>query len=162
VAISIAIFMNKEGIEMAIVRWDPWTTLPTLQDRINRIFEEAFPRSSAKEGEFALADWRPAVDTYEENNNIVIKAELPGVKKENVTIDIKDNMLTLKGERSEETEVKEENYYRKERSYGKFHRAFTLPDAVDPNKIEASFKDGVLKISIPKAEEAKSKKIEIK
>jgi HSP20 family protein len=154
--------MNQEGIEMAIVRWDPWTTLPTLQDRINRIFEEAFPRSSAKEGEFALADWRPAVDTFEENNNIVIKAELPGVKKENVTIDIKDNMLTLKGERSEETEVKEENYYRKERSYGKFHRAFTLPDAVDANKIEASFKDGVLKISIPKAEEAKTKKIEIK
>jgi HSP20 family protein len=154
--------MNKEEREMAIVRWDPWTTLPTLQDRINRIFEEAFPRSSAKEGDFALADWRPAVDTYEENNNIVIKAELPGVKKENVTIDIKDNMLTLKGERTEETEVKEENYYRKERSYGKFHRAFTLPDAVDPNKIEASFKDGVLKISIPKAEEAKTKKIEIK
>jgi HSP20 family protein len=149
-------------MNMAIVRWDPWTTLPTLQGRINRIFEEAFPRTSSKEGEFALADWRPAVDTYEEDNNIVIKAELPGIKKENVAIDIKDNVLTLKGERSEETEVKEENYYRKERSYGKFHRAFTLPDAVDPNKIEASYKDGVLKITIPKAEATASKKIEIK
>jgi HSP20 family protein len=147
---------------MAIIRWDPWTTLPTLQDRINRIFEEAFPKGSAKEGELALVDWRPAVDTYEEGNNIVIKAELPGVKKEDVSIDIKDNVLTLKGERSQETEVREENYYRKERSYGKFHRAFTLPDAVEPNKIDASFKDGVLKITIPKTEETKTKKIEIK
>jgi HSP20 family protein len=146
---------------MAIVRWDPGTTLPTLQDRINRIFEEAFPRGAAKDTEFAPADWRPAVDTYEEGNNIVIKAELPGVKKEDITIDIKDNVLSLKGERSAETEVKEENYYRREQSYGKFFRAFTLPDAVDPGKIEASCKDGVLKISIPKAEQARTRKIEI-
>ena len=147
---------------MAIVRWDPWTTLPSLQDRINRIFEEAFPRGAAKDTEFAPADWRPAVDTFEEGNNVVIKAELPGVKKEDITIDVKDNVLTLKGERSAETEVKEENYYRREHSYGKFFRAFTLPDAVDPNKIEASCKDGVLKISIPKTEAAKTKKIDIK
>lgn len=147
---------------MTIVRWDPWTTLPSLQDRINRIFEEAFPRGAAKDTEFAPADWRPAVDTYEESNNIVIKAELPGVKKEDITIDVKDNVLTLKGERSADTEVKEENYYRREHSYGKFFRAFTLPDAVDSNKIEASCKDGVLKISIPKAEAAKTKKIDIK
>lgn len=147
---------------MAIVRWDPWTTLPSLQDRINRIFEEAFPRGTAKDSEFATTDWRPAVDTYEEGNNIVIKAELPGVKKEDITIDVKDNVLTLKGERSAESEVKEENYYRREQSYGKFFRAFTLPDAVDPSRIEANCKDGVLKISIPKAEKAKTKKIDIK
>jgi len=126
------------------------------------MFEEVFPRTATKESEFALADWRPAVDTYEEGNNIVIKAELPGVKKEDVSIDIKDNILTLRGERSSETEVKEENYYRKERSHGKFHRAFTLPDAVNPNNIEANYKDGILKITLPKSQEAKSKKIEIK
>ncbi len=148
---------------MSIVRWDPWTTLPSLQERINRIFEEAFPKSSTvKDEAFAIADWRPLVDTYEENGAIVIKAEIPGVKKEDVSIDIKDNVLTLKGERSHEAEIKEENYYRRERSYGKFHRAFTLPDAVDPNRIDASYKDGVLKITIPKAEEPTAKKIEIK
>ena len=146
---------------MAIVKWDPWTRLPTLQDRINRIFEESFP-AHTKEGEVSLCDWRPTVDTYEEDDTIVINAELPGVNKDDVTIDIKDNVLTIKGVRNYEQEVKEENYYRQERCYGKFHRAFTLPDAVDPNKIEASYKDGVLKIKIPKAEESSSKKIEIK
>jgi len=148
---------------MAIVKWDPWATLPTLQDRINRIFEESFPaHSSAKEGEVSLCDWRPTVDTYEEDDTIVINAELPGVNKDDVSIDIKDNVLTIKGVRNFEQKVKEENYYRRERCYGKFHRAFTLPDAVEPNKIEASYKDGVLKVKIPKAEEVSSKRIEIK
>jgi len=148
---------------MAIVKWDPWATLPTLQDRINRIFEESFPvHASAKEGEVSLCDWRPTVDTFEEDDTIVIVAELPGVNKDDVSIDIKDNVLSIKGVRDYEQKVQEENYYRRERCYGKFHRAFTLPDAVDPNKIEASYKDGVLKIKIPKAEESSSKKIEIK
>ena len=148
---------------MAIVKWDPWATLPILQSRINRIFEEAFPaHASAMEGEVSLCDWQPTVDTYEEDDIIVINAELPGVNKDDVSIDIKDNVLSIKGVRNFEQKVKEENYYRRERCYGKFHRAFTLPDAVDPNKIEASYKDGVLKIKIPKAEESSSKKIEIK
>ena len=148
---------------MAIVKWDPWATLPTLQDRINRIFEESFPaRASAEEGEVSLCDWRPTVDTYEEDDTIVINAELPGVNKDDVSIDIKDNVLSIKGVRNYEQKIKEENYYRQERCYGKFYRAFTLPDAVHPNKIEASYKDGVLKIKIPKAEETASKKIEIK
>ena len=148
---------------MALVRWDPWTTLPTLQDRINRLFEDAFPAHGAgREDEMSLLDWRPTVDTYEEGENIVIKADLPGVKKEDVSIDVKDNVLTLKGERKHEENINEENYYRRESSYGKFQRAFTLPDAVDPNKIEASYKDGTLKITVPKAEERKAKKIEIK
>ena len=148
---------------MAIVKWDPWATLPTLQDRINRIFEESFPvHASQKEGEVSLCDWRPTVDTYEEDGIIVINAELPGVSKDDVTIDIKDNVLTIKGVRNYDQKVEKDNYYRRERCYGKFHRAFSLPDAVDPNRIEASYKDGVLKIKIPKAEESSSKKIEIK
>ena len=148
---------------MALVRWDPYTTLPTLQDRINRLFEDTFPsRTAGREDEMSILDWRPTVDTYEEGDNIVIKADLPGVKKEDVSIDVKDNVLTLKGERKHEENVNEENYYRRESAYGKFQRAFTLPDAVDPNKIEASYKDGTLKITVPKAEERKAKKIEIK
>ncbi len=148
---------------MALVRWDPWTTLPSLQDRINRLFEEAFPaRTGAREEETALFDWRPAVDTYEEGDKIVIKAELPGVKKEDVSIDVKDSVLTIKGERKHEENINEDNYYRRESAYGKFQRAFTLPDAVDPEQIEATYKDGVLKVSVPKAEESKTKKIEIK
>jgi HSP20 family protein len=148
---------------MALVRWDPWTTLPTLQDRINRLFDDAFPtRTPSREDEMSLLDWRPTVDTYEEGDNIVIKAELPGVKKEDVSIDVKDNVLTLKGERKHDENIREENYYRRECAYGKFQRAFTLPDAVDPNKIEASYKDGVLKVTVPKTEESKAKKIEIK
>ncbi|MBS3759044.1 MAG: Hsp20/alpha crystallin family protein [Desulfobacterales bacterium] len=148
---------------MALVRWDPWTTLPSLQDRINRLFDDAFPsRPAGREDEMSLFDWRPTVDTYEEGDNIVIKAELPGVKKEDVSIDVKDSVLTLKGERKHEENIEEDNYYRKESAYGKFQRAFTLPDAVDPNKIEASYKDGVLKVTVPKTEETKAKKIEIK
>ncbi|HMA84296.1 MAG TPA: Hsp20/alpha crystallin family protein [Desulfosalsimonadaceae bacterium] len=148
---------------MALVRWDPWTTLPTLQDRINRLFEDAVPnRTGGGESEMSLFDWRPKVDTYEEGDNIVIKADLPGVKKEDVSIDIKDNVLTLKGERKHEENINEENYYRRESAYGKFQRAFTLPDGVDPNKIEAAYKDGTLKITVPKAEKTKAKKIDIK
>lgn len=148
---------------MALVRWDPWTTLPTLQDRINRLFEDSFPaRTAAREDEMSLLDWRPTVDTYEEGDNIVIKADLPGVKKEDVSIDVKDNVLTLKGERKHEENIDEDNYYRRESAYGKFQRAFTLPDAVDANKIEASYKDGTLKITVPKTEESKARKIEIK
>ncbi len=148
---------------MALVRWDPWTTLPTLQDRINRLFDDTFPSLRAGgEEEMALLDWRPTVDTYEEGDSIVIKAELPGVKKEDVSIDVKENVLTLKGERKHEKNINEDNYYRRECSYGKFQRAFTLPDAVDPAKIEASYKDGVLKVKVPKTEESKAKKIEIK
>ena len=145
---------------MALVRWDPWTTLPTLQDRINRLFDDAFP--TGRGDEMNLFDWRPTVDTYEEGDNIVIKAELPGVKKEDVSIDVKDSVLTLKGERKHEKDINEDNYYRRESAYGRFQRAFTLPDAVDPNKIEASYKDGVLKVTVPKAEETKAKKIDIK
>ncbi len=148
---------------MALVRWDPWTTLPTLQDRINRLFDDAFPtRTAGGEDELSLLDWRPSVDTYEEGDNIVIKAELPGVKKEDVSIDVKNNVLTLKGERKHEENIDEQNYYRRESAYGKFQRSFTLPDAVDPNKIEASYKDGVLKVTVPKTEESKTRKIEIK
>jgi HSP20 family protein len=101
------------------------------------------------------------VDIYENEEDIVITAELPGVDKNDMTVDVTGRVLTLKGERSIHNEVKEDNYYRQERCYGKFERCFTLPVEVDPDKIKADYKDGVLKINIPKAEESKPKQVTI-
>ena len=146
---------------MALVRYNPWTTLPTLQDRINRLFEGAFPAAEGQE-DVGLFEWRPMVDTYEKDDAIVIKAELPGVNKDDISIDVNNGVLSIKGERSDEEDVNEENYYRKERFYGKFQRAFTLPDNADSDKIDAGFKDGVLEVKVPKTEQSKGKKVKIK
>lgn len=146
---------------MTLVRFDPFRGMATLQDRINRIFDDAFVRSRDTEDDINLCDWRPAVDIYDNADNIVIKAELPGVEKKDVSVEIKDNVITLKGERVIDNEVKEERYYRKERCFGTFQRAFTLPDAVSSDKVKASFKDGVLKVEIPKPEEKKPKQISV-
>jgi HSP20 family protein len=105
--------------------------------------------------------WNPAVDLYEKDDYYVIKAELAGVNKEDIAIDLKDRVLTLSGKRSFENEVKQENYHRRERSYGKFQRAFTLPADVDSDKIKAEFKDGLLQIEVPKPEAQKPKQVTI-
>jgi HSP20 family protein len=146
---------------MALVRWSPWSTLPTLQDRINRLFEDAFPQVEGRE-DAGLFEWRPMVDTYEKDDAIVIKAELPGVNKDDIAIDINNNVLSIRGERKHEKDVNEDNYFRRERFYGKFQRAFTLPDNVDAEKIDANYKDGILEVKVPKTEQSKGKKIEIK
>lgn len=147
---------------MAIVRWDPFRNVMSLQDRINRLFNESFPRNWEGGEDIAVRDWNPAVDIFEKADAIVIHAEIPGVKKEDVSVEFKDGVLTLKGQREFNTEVKEENYYRRERSFGSFQRSFTMPDSVDVDKIKANFKDGVLEIEIPKLEEKKPKQIEVK
>jgi HSP20 family protein len=131
-----------------------------LQERINRLFEDSFP-SATPEDELALCNWRPTVDIYETEQGVVIKVDLPGVRKEDVSVEIKDNLLTLKGERKEETEVREENYLRKERCCGSFHRAFSLQYPIAPDMIKARFKDGVLMVEIPKPEEEKPKQIQV-
>lgn len=146
---------------MTIVRWDPFRNMTTLQDRINRIFDETASRSQDYDVEVSQCDWRPVVDIYDSEKAIVINAELPGVTKDSITLDVKENILTLKGERKSDEEVRKENYYRMERCFGTFERAFTLPSTVDPAKITANFKDGILKIEIPKAEEKKPKQITI-
>lgn len=146
---------------MALVRWDPFRNVSTLQDRINRLFEDAFPRSRDLEDDISLCAWRPAVDIYESENGIVLKAELPGVKKEDVSVEIKDNVLTLKGERAEEKEVGEENYYRRERCFGSFQRSFNLEQSIQPEKVKAKFKDGILEVEIPRPEEEKPKKVTV-
>jgi len=146
---------------MAIVRFEPFRELISLQDRMNRLFNESY-RSQGSEDDWALGGtWAPAVDIYEHENNIVIKAELPGVDPKDVDIRLDNNVLTVNGERKLDNEVKKENYHRVERSYGAFTRSFTLPTTVDPSGIKAEYKDGVLRVTLPKREEAKPKQIQI-
>jgi HSP20 family protein len=146
---------------MAIVRWDPFRDVATLQDRINRIFNESFGGSRDLNDEVGLYDWRPPVDIYETDDGIVLKAELPGINKEDVSVEVKDNVLTLKGERLLDPDIKDENYYRKERSFGKFNRSFSLQEQIKPDLIKASFKDGVLTVEIPRPEEEKPKQVTV-
>ncbi len=141
--------------------WEPFTRLRTIQDQFNRLFEDTFENYPAATREGLERKWLPLVDIYEDKDSFVVKAELPGVKKEDVTIEIKDTVLTLSGERKQEGEVKKENYHRIERVYGKFTRSFTLPGSVKIEGVHAQYKDGVLEITLPKAEKAKPKSIPI-
>jgi HSP20 family protein len=146
---------------MAIVRWDPFRDIATLQDRINRIFNESFGRTRDFDEEVGLYDWSPPVDIYETADGIVLKVELPGVDKDDVSVEVKDNVLSLKGERLLDPEIKDEHYYRKERSFGKFNRSFSLQETIKPDLIKASFKDGVLTVAIPRPEEEKPKQVTV-
>jgi len=112
--------------------------------------------------ENALVAWTPACDIYETEKAIVLKVELPGIKKEEVSVSIENNLLTIHGERKFQEETKRENYYRVERNYGEFFRSFTLPNYIEPAKILAEFKEGLLVLNLPKREEAKPKQVEIK
>ena len=146
---------------MNLVKWNPWREVPTLQNRINRMFDDPYFRIGRLADDDSLGMWNPAVDLYEKDDHFVIKAELPGIDKNNIKVDLQDRVLTLSGERTDDHEVNEENYHRKERSYGKFHRAFRLPADVDSDKIKAEFKDGVLQVEVPKPEGKKSKEVTI-
>lgn len=146
---------------MTLVRWNPMREVPTLQNRINRMFDDFFPETHSVNRNVGGANWYPVVDIYETEESTVIKADLPGITKENIKINVEDNILSLTGERTYEEEVEKENFYRRERAYGTFKREFTLPSTVDHEKIKADFKDGVLKIEIPKPEEKKPKEISI-
>jgi HSP20 family protein len=131
-----------------------------LQNRLNRLID--FPLAPFVEETLPLTTWVPACDIYETDKEIVVKAELPGIKKEDVFVSIENNLLTIRGERKFEEEVKRENFHRVERSYGEFLRSFTLPAFIDPTKILAEFKEGLLMVFLPKREEAKPKQIEVK
>ena len=147
---------------MAIVRWEPLRDLLSLQERMNRMFGEYRGAAAGSDDEWALGgSWAPVVDIYEQGSDIVLKAELPGVDPKDVDIRLENNVLTLRGQRKLESEVKKESYHRVERSYGSFSRSFTLPSVVDQAGIKAEVKDGILKVVLPKREEAKPKQIEI-
>jgi HSP20 family protein len=149
---------------MAIVRWEPFRDLMTVQERMNRIFDDAF-RGAGRgqhEDDWALGGtWAPPVDIYEQDGNLVLKAELPGIDSKDVDVRVENNVLTLTGERKFENEVSREAYHRVERAYGRFSRSFTLPNIVDTANIKAEFKDGLLRVVMPKREEAKPKQISI-
>uniref|UniRef100_A0A7C2V5T9 Hsp20/alpha crystallin family protein n=1 Tax=Hydrogenobacter sp. TaxID=2152829 RepID=A0A7C2V5T9_9AQUI len=138
-----------------LMLWNPFAEIERIRREFDRLLEELVPR---EEGERLFA---PVVDVYETDQDLVVKAELPGVKKENVEVSIRDNALHIKGEKKEEKEEKTETYHRVERVYGKFERVIPLPTDVKVEAAKAEFKDGVLEIRIPKAESSKEKKIEI-
>jgi len=147
---------------MAIVRWQPFCDLMATERGFDRLFRDAFSSVlPVREGELPTRAWAPAVDICENENNIVLKAELPGVDPKDVEVRVEDNTLYLKGERKFEKDTKEENYHRIERSYGSFARSFALPNSIDAAKVAAEYKDGLLTLTLPKREETKPKTIKI-
>ena len=145
---------------MAIVRWEPFRDLLSSQKEFDRLFRGAFS-PFFRESELSTRTWAPPVDIYEDENKLVLKADLPGVEPKDVEIKVEDGMLYVNGERKFEKEVKEENYHRVERSYGAFSRSFSLPTSIDSEKIAAEYKDGQLILTMPKREEAKPKTIKV-
>ena len=146
---------------MTIVKWEPYGQVTTLQDRINRLFEDAFPRYGESDNELSQCAWRPDVDIYETEDGLIVEVELPGINKEDVAVEVKENVLTLKGERKADEQISTDRYYRRERCFGVFQRSFSLDYQVNPEKISARFKDGVLKVRISKPEEEKPKPITV-
>lgn len=147
---------------MELVRWNPRREMLGMNRLFDRMFEDVFPGTSARGGEnVSIRTWKPAVDIYDENDHVVLKAELPGVEKKDIEIDVDGRVLTLKGKRTADNEENGEHYYQRERIVGNFARSFSLHAEVNPDKIKAEFKDGILTLKIPKPEEHKPKKITV-
>ena len=145
---------------MAMVRFDPFRDLAVLQDRMNRLFNEVHvPRQS--DDLMNRGAWTPAVDIYEVEGALVLKAELPEMQRDDIDVSVENNTLTLRGERKLDHEIKQENFHRIERAYGSFVRSFSLPNTVDAAKIAAEYKNGVLTVKLPMREEAKPRQIQI-
>jgi HSP20 family protein len=150
---------------MSIVRWDPFRELEDVSSRLNRVFGRGgltMPSGDPGKDTMTAIDWAPSVDVSETAEEFVIKAELPGVQKENIKVSVEDGVLRLQGERRQEREEKGKKYHRVERQYGSFLRTFTLPDNVDESKILAEAKDGVLNVRLPKSEKTRAKAVEVK
>ena len=145
---------------MNIVRYDPFREMRSLQDEINRLFTSSSARGD--DNELMRGAWSPSVDIFENKNEIVLEAELPGMNADDVNISIENNVLTLHGERKFEKKDESDNFHRVERSYGSFTRSFTLPPTVSSENANAEFENGVLRLTLAKREEAKPRRIEIK
>ena len=143
---------------MALVRWEPGREVDSLQSEVNRVFDAFFGGSGSAS---RARRWVPPMDLVETDDHLVLRADLPGMKREDVEIEIKDGALTVSGERKAEHEENAEGYYRVERAYGRFSRSLTLPDGISPDAVEASFADGVLEVRIPKPAERKPHRVEI-
>jgi HSP20 family protein len=146
---------------MTITRYDPFRDLRTLQEEVNRLFTGNMARTFDEEG-IARGAWSPSVDIYENKDQIVLEAELPGMKREDFDVSVENNVITLRGERHFEKKEESDNYHRVERAYGSFTRSFTLPNTVTAEGATADYANGVLRVSLPKREETKARRIEIK
>jgi HSP20 family protein len=145
---------------MSITRYDPFRDLRTLQDEVNRLFSTSFPRGFGDEG-IARGAWTPSVDIFENKDEIVLEAELPGMNREDFELTIENNVLTLRGERRFEKRDEADNYHRVERAYGAFSRSFTLPQTVSSEGATAEYRNGVLRVVLHKRAEVKARRIEV-
>jgi HSP20 family protein len=143
-----------------ITRWDPFREFTTVQDRLNRLFRESYGPEGREES-LVTSSFAPPVDVYEDEHNLTLKLEVPGIDEKDIDVRIENNVLTVHGERKIEKEEKEENFRRVERQYGSFTRTFTLPTSVDAEKVAANYDKGILKIVLPKKAEAKPKQIKV-
>ena len=146
---------------MALIRWEPVREISSIQNEMNRLFNTFFDTPTANGGAAQGRRWVPAMDLDEAENEFVLKADLPGLSQEDVSIEVEDNVLTISGERKAEHEERKEAYYRVERSFGRFSRSLTLPEGVDPDGVKASFELGVLEVHVPKPEAKKPRKVAI-
>jgi HSP20 family protein len=146
---------------MAIVRWDPFRELASMQDRLTRLVGDAYS-GRASDDLLAHGSWMPPVDIYSKGKQeLVIKAEVPGLNREDIDLTVENDTLTIRGEKKVENDVKDEQFHRVERSYGSFSRTFSLPKTVDTSKVSAEYKNGVLAVRLPLREEAKPKQIKV-
>jgi len=146
---------------MSIIRWEPLRELTSLQNEVNRLFSSVSDMPTAGTAGANLRRWMPAMDLVEREDSFELRADLPGMKEEDVSIEFEDNVLTLSGERKNESEERQDGFYRVERAFGAFSRTLTLPKGIDPEAISAHFDNGVLEIRIPKPEESKPRRISI-
>jgi HSP20 family protein len=143
-----------------LTRWDPFREFVTIQDRMNRLFRDSFGPEGREEA-LTSTTFAPPVDVYEDEHNVTLKIEVPGIEEKDIDVQIENNTLTVHGERKYEKEEKEENYRRVERQYGNFTRTFSLPNTVDQDSVQADYDKGVLKIKLAKKAEAKPKQIKV-
>jgi HSP20 family protein len=146
---------------MAMTRFDPFRDLAVLQDRMNRLFNDTTGYRGREDDLMNRGTWTPAVDIYEVEGSLVLKAELPDMRREDIDVTVENNTLTIRGERKLDHEIKQENFHRIERAYGGFVRSFSLPPTVDATKIGAEYKNGVLTVKLPMREEAKPRTINV-
>jgi HSP20 family protein len=145
-----------------LIPWSPFRELEEMERRFDEVFGRSFPPSIWRRLPMEQMAWAPAVDVFEKGDKLVVKAEVPGMKEDDIHVSVEGDMLTIRGEKKTESEVKDEDYYRCERSYGSFFRSVALPSTVDASKIEADYEDGVLEVTLPKKPEVKPKKVAVK
>lgn len=145
-------------MQSTLTKWDPFRDILSMQERLNRAFFDPLSRYPITD---ATGSWFPPVDIFEENDQVILRAEVPGVSRDDIDVQVENGTITLRGEKKQEKQAGSDETYRLERFYGSFSRSFVLPTSIDPEGIKATYRDGVLEVVLPKAEEAKPKKIKV-